>query len=158
MAASSMASRSEFTSFCRKRYGSDDDDGECRKSKTVTARKGEKIVAVLKGSEAYDARFRHWVRQRGFKLVSYSALGLCDVLCLPAKTPVSNRNSRYTVIPGKFIVQNENDPTFMSKWRRVAFVEDFYDILTEIHCQEKGHIGEKKTVVEVSLFLKFVTV
>ena len=48
-------------------------------------------------------------------------------------------------------MQNENDPTFKSQWRRVAFVEDFYDILTQIHCQEKGHIGEKKTAMEVSL-------
>ena len=32
----------------------------------------------------------------------------------------------------------------------MAFVEDFYNILEEIHCQEKGHIGEKKTVIEVS--------
>ena len=31
----------------------------------------------------------------------------------------------------------------------MAFVEDFFDILQEIHCQEKGHIGEKKTVAEV---------
>ena len=52
------------------------------------AKKGERIVAVLKGSEAHDARFKHWVKRRGFKLVSYSALGLYDVLCLPAKKPV----------------------------------------------------------------------
>ena len=83
-----MDSRAEFTEFCHRRYGSDDDEGECKKSKTVTAKKGERIVAVLKGSEAHDARFKHWVKRRGFKLVSYSALGLYDVLCLPAKKPV----------------------------------------------------------------------
>lgn len=33
----------------------------------------------------------------------------------------------------------------------MAFVEDFFTILKEIHCSEKGHIGEKKTVLEVIL-------
>ena len=27
---------------------------------------------------------------------------------------------------------------------RVAFVEDFFEILKEVHCREKGHIGEKR--------------
>ena len=83
-------SRQEFTAFCRERYGTDEEEGGCQKSKTVTAGKGEKIVAVLKGSEAYSSNFRYWVRRRGFKLMSYSALGLNDVLCLPAKKPVSD--------------------------------------------------------------------
>ena len=47
-------------------------------------------------------------------------------------------------------MQNQNDPTILSNRRKVSFVEDFYTILEEIHCVEKGHIGEK-TVMEVSL-------
>ena len=50
------------------------------------------------------------------------------------------------------IMQNQNDPTILSNWRKVAIVEDFYTILREIHCVEKGHIGEKKTVMEASLY------
>ena len=37
----------------------------------------------------------------------------------------------------------------LSNWRRVAFVEEFFEILKEVHCREKGHIAEKKTVTEV---------
>ena len=48
-----------------------------------------------------------------------------------------------------YIFQNPNDPTIISEWRRVAFVENFFDILTEIHCKEKEHIGTKKTLAEV---------
>ena len=48
-----------------------------------------------------------------------------------------------------YIFQNPNDPTILSEWRRVAFVENFFDILTDIHCKEKGHIGTKKTLAEV---------
>ena len=50
-------------------------------------------------------------------------------------------------------VQNQNDPTILHDSRRVAFVEEFYDILEEMHCREKGHIGEKKTVTEVCMIL-----
>ncbi len=44
-----------------------------------------------------------------------------------------------------FLMQNPNDPTMLSEWRRVAFVENFFGILEEVHCREKGHIGQKKT-------------
>ena len=46
-------------------------------------------------------------------------------------------------------MQNENDPSILSNWRRVALVEEFFEILKEAHCHEKSHIGEKKTVTEV---------
>ena len=32
----------------------------------------------------------------------------------------------------------------LSYVRRVAYVEDFYDILHRVHCQERGHVGYKK--------------
>ena len=50
------------------------------------------------------------------------------------------------------LLQNPNDPTILSSWRQVAFVEDFFDILKDIHCKEKGHIGSKKTLEEVHAF------
>ena len=34
----------------------------------------------------------------------------------------------------------------------MAFVEDFFDILKDIHCKEKRHIGSKKTLEEVHAF------
>ena len=64
----------------------------CLKSKTITKTKGMKIVNVLKGemeASNYCPKFTHWVKQRGFKLVSHPSLGLNDVLCLPAKHKVS---------------------------------------------------------------------
>ena len=54
-----------------------------------------------------------------------------------------------------FYIQNENDPTILSGWRRVVPVEEFFDIISEVHCNEKGHIGSKKTVTEVRLVPKF---
>ena len=51
------------------------------------------------------------------------------------------------------LIQNENDPTILSGWRRVVPVEEFFEIISEVHCNEKGHIGSKKTVTEVRLTL-----
>ena len=48
-------------------------------------------------------------------------------------------------------LQNPNNPSILLEWirRRVALVEDFYHIITEVHCKEKGHVGTKKTLAEV---------
>ena len=60
------------------RYGGFDSDGDgLPKSKTVTANKGRMIVWVLKkdpAAESYCPKFRHWVKQRGFRLLTHSAL------------------------------------------------------------------------------------
>ena len=53
-------------------------------------------------------------------------------------------------------LQNPNDPTILGNWRRVAFVEEFFDIIQEIHCREKGHIGSKKTVEEVGMLSHYM--
>ena len=57
------------------------------------------------------------------------------------------------------LLQNPNDPTILSSWRQVAFVDDFCDILKDIHCEEKGHIESKKTLEEVHAFdIEFLAV
>ena len=48
-----------------------------------------------------------------------------------------------------FTIQDSSDTTVLSHVRRVAYVEDFYDILHRVHCQERGHVGYKKTLAEV---------
>ena len=48
--------------------------------------------------------------------------------------------------------QNLNDPNILATWRQVEFTEDFFDIIKDVHCRQKGHIGSKKTVEEVELW------
>ena len=64
----------------------------------MTREKGERIVQVLKNNPAaasYDAKLSTaWIRQRNFQVVSFAALGLKDVLCLPSKTTVSSSSSQ----------------------------------------------------------------
>ena len=45
---------------------------------------------------------------------------------------------------------NNEHATSLSEWRKVVFVEDLYDVISEVHCREKGHIGSKKTVAEIA--------
>ena len=79
--------RQRFEEFCRVTFIENDSKG----SKTITRAKGEKIIKLLNkdgDQEDYSPKFRHWVKTRGFQLVSHSALGLKNVLCIPAKTDV----------------------------------------------------------------------
>ena len=60
--------KSAFQLFCEENYYS-----ETKGSKTITKAKGERIIKVLTNDPAaadYSPKFRHWVKQRGFKLVS----------------------------------------------------------------------------------------
>jgi len=119
--------KEKFEDFCRDKFA----NGKST-SKTITREKGQQITSYLKGDiPPPDPQFKHWVSKKGFKLLDYPILGLKNVLCLPTKN------------------EDPNNPTVLSGWRRVAFVEEFFDILTEVHCKEKGHIGSKKTVREV---------
>ena len=58
--------------------------------------KGENVIRLLKKEgelNDYTPMFKHWVKSKGFQLVSHShsALGLKDVLSIPAKACVSGK-------------------------------------------------------------------
>ena len=58
-------------------------------SKTIARSKGDRIVSFLLGkSTSEDAHFKFWVKSRAFQLMDYPALGLKNILCMPAKTKV----------------------------------------------------------------------
>ena len=58
-------------------------------SKTLTRSKGERVTQFLLGrSNEEDAHFKFWVKSREFKLMDYPALGLHNILCVPAKSKV----------------------------------------------------------------------
>ena len=46
--------------------------------------------------------------------------------------------------------QNKNDRTMMSRYRRVAVVEEFAEILSQIHNKDCLHAGIKKTFASLS--------
>ena len=82
-----MDQRKKFEVFVREKYI----DGDSKKSKTVIKEKLQKITNCLKNdpcAREYCPKFKHWVKQRGFSLMNYGALGLKDVLYLPARSKV----------------------------------------------------------------------
>lgn len=52
-------------------------------SQLITDEKAERIRRVVKGGDD-TARFRFYVRSKGFSNIDLPSLGLTDVLCVPA--------------------------------------------------------------------------
>ena len=80
-----------FEEFCKDFFFFDGDNKGC---KTISRAKGENIIRLLKKEwdlKYYTPKFKHWVKSKGFQLVSHSALGLKHVLRIPAKTSVSGK-------------------------------------------------------------------
>ncbi|KAM9198926.1 nucleolar protein 4 isoform 5-T5 [Mergus octosetaceus] len=131
----------QFQDWCLRTYG---DSG---KTKTVTRKKYERIVQLLNGSESSstdNAKFKFWVKSKGFQLgnsdeVSGGAGGGKQVLYVPVKTTDG------VGVDEKLSL------------RRVAVVEDFFDIIYSMHVetgpngeQIRKHAGQKRTYKAVS--------
>lgn len=60
-------------------------------SKVLSKDKYDKIVSQLSGSANGDnsAKFRWWIKNKGFQLLNFPELSLNDVLCVPAKKQVT---------------------------------------------------------------------
>uniref|UniRef100_W5MEY8 Nucleolar protein 4-like b n=1 Tax=Lepisosteus oculatus TaxID=7918 RepID=W5MEY8_LEPOC len=147
---------SEFQDWCLRTYG---DSG---KTKTVTRRKYNKILQTLLQSDESDgvyiennhinAKFKFWVKSKGFQVGSghsepkKGAAGK-PVLYVPVKTTCVDG------VPGQDT----------SSLKRVAVVEDFFDIIYAMHVEigtdpnkAPKHAGQKKTykaIAETYAFL-----
>ncbi|XP_040289263.1 nucleolar protein 4 isoform X2 [Bufo bufo] len=127
-----------FQDWCLRTYG---DSG---KTKTVTRKKYERIVQLLNGSESSstdNAKFKFWVKSKGFQLgaAEEGSLGAKQVLYVPVKTT-----------DGVGIEEKLS-------LRRVAVVEDFFDIIYSMHVetgpngeQIRKHAGQKRTYKAIS--------
>ncbi|XP_054047554.1 nucleolar protein 4 isoform X3 [Rissa tridactyla] len=136
----------QFQDWCLRTYG---DSG---KTKTVTRKKYDRIVQLLNGSESSstdNAKFKFWVKSKGFQLgnsdeVSGGAGGGKQVLYVPVKTTDG------VGVDEKLSL------------RRVAVVEDFFDIIYSMHVetgpngeQIRKHAGQKRTYKAVNnMFLQ----
>ncbi|XP_063779743.1 nucleolar protein 4 isoform X2 [Pseudophryne corroboree] len=127
-----------FQDWCLRTYG---DSG---KTKTVTRKKYERIVQLLNGSESSstdNAKFKFWVKSKGFQLgkAEEGSPGDAQVLHVPVKTT-----------DGVGIEEKLS-------LRRVAVVEDFFDIIYSMHVetgpngeQIRKHAGQKRTYKAIS--------
>ncbi|XP_019403190.1 PREDICTED: nucleolar protein 4 isoform X2 [Crocodylus porosus] len=125
-----------FQDWCLRTYG---DSG---KTKTVTRKKYERIVQLLNGSESSstdNAKFKFWVKSKGFQLGGPDDGGAKQVLYVPVKTTDG------VGVDEKLSL------------RRVAVVEDFFDIIYSMHVetgpngeQIRKHAGQKRTYKAIS--------
>ncbi|KAL1249802.1 hypothetical protein QQF64_020807, partial [Cirrhinus molitorella] len=147
----------DFQEWCLRTYG---DSG---KTKTVTQRKYNKILQTLLQSDDSEgvyiesnhinAKFKFWVKSKGFQVGNTDGKpnenGAADrpVLYVPIKA---------TCVDGGSGLEN-------SSLKRVAVVEDFYDIIYAMHVEISSdpakapkHAGQKKTykaIAETYAFL-----
>ncbi|XP_028265757.1 nucleolar protein 4-like [Parambassis ranga] len=147
----------EFQDWCLRTYG---DSG---KTKTVTRRKYNKILqTLLQGDEensngvflheksSINAKFKFWVKSKGFQVGT-----LQDGKNGSADRPVLYVPIKATCVDGV----SGND----SSLKRVAVVEDFFDIIYAMHVEISAdpgkvpkHAGQKKTykaIAETYAFL-----
>ncbi|KAL4655352.1 nucleolar protein 4-like [Arapaima gigas] len=146
----------EFQDWCLRTYG---DSG---KTKTVTRRKYNKILqTLLQGDESdgvyienshINAKFKFWVKSKGFQLGGAQG----DHKKGASGSPVLYVPIKATCVDGGSAPEG-------SSLKRVAVVEDFFDIIYAMHVEmgadpAKGpkHAGQKKTykaIAETYAFL-----
>ncbi|XP_078275285.1 nucleolar protein 4-like b isoform X3 [Rhinoraja longicauda] len=125
---------SHFQDWCLRTYG---DSG---KTKTVTRMKHGRIVELLSDPGSTDnPKFKFWVKSKGFQL------GLSD-----PRTDVAAKPAVY--VPVKTTTGDGVTAKESISLKRVAVVEDFFDIIYSMHVEtgtETGrtakHAGQKRT-------------
>ncbi|XP_051886975.1 nucleolar protein 4-like isoform X2 [Pristis pectinata] len=136
-----------FQDWCLRTYG---DSG---KTKTVTRKKYDRIVQLLSGvelSSVDNAKFKFWVKSKGFQL------GMGD-----QKKGAAGKPAVY--VPVKTTTGDGVTAKESISLKRVAVVEDFFDIIYSMHVEtgtETGrtakHAGQKRTykaIAETYAFL-----
>ncbi|XP_072371081.1 nucleolar protein 4-like b isoform X2 [Scyliorhinus torazame] len=136
-----------FQDWCLRTYG---DSG---KTKTVTRKKYDRIVQLLSGIElgtVDNAKFKFWVKSKGFQL------GMGD-----QKKGAAGKPAVY--VPVKTTTGDGVTAKESISLKRVAVVEDFFDIIYSMHVEagtETGktakHAGQKRTykaIAETYAFL-----
>ncbi|XP_057304758.1 uncharacterized protein LOC130641807 [Hydractinia symbiolongicarpus] len=121
--------RQKFEQFAQRYTGT----GKRPTSGTITREFGKKISQNLKsnGSDSKkvtEARRFRLLTQK-FKLMNCEELGMVDILIVPSQE-AKNHTSNQSIPKG---------------YLRVAYVDEFFDIIRLIHCNELKHAGVKKT-------------
>ncbi|XP_046630991.1 mucin-19-like [Daphnia pulicaria] len=157
--------------------------GDAAKTKTISRRKSERIARILRGEDrsngADSSKFRFWVRAKGFRLgatagnsdsssSSSPSSSISSDLMSAAAEPLSATNDPshdelYVVTStAKDEMGGEDRPVY----KKVAVVEDFFDIIYREHVEFMSnsggrpptgkHAGQKRTyraITEIYAFL-----
>ncbi|XP_074605193.1 nucleolar protein 4 [Brevipalpus obovatus] len=126
--------------------------GDSAKTKTVTRKKYQRIVKILRGEEnssVENSKFRFWVKAKGFKLSCEPDES--DILLVPCNKVQATSNS---------LSECHKSSQEETIYKKVAVVENFYQIIYDVHVEMDGrsgkHAGQKRTyraVAEMYAFL-----
>lgn len=128
--------------------------GDSAKTKTVTRKKYQRILKILKGEEqtsAENSKFRFWVKAKGFKM------GLP-----PGHVPQAHRgvkpSDQVLFVPCSKLKKGSEGETTV--YKRVAVVENFFDIIYGVHVEMDGrggkHAGQKRTYKAIAELYAFL--
>ncbi|XP_041977147.1 nucleolar protein 4 isoform X3 [Aricia agestis] len=151
--------------------------GDLAKTKTITLKKYARILRTLRGEECNSSdssKFRFWVKAKGFhvgKPPGYDAKPADGIVCRYsivdsegcARGPdgleiyTGSQNDPPLYIPTPPL---KNAPNQEPVYRKVAIVENFFDIIYTVHVELEGrpgkHAGQKRTyrtITETYAFL-----
>ncbi|XP_048484099.1 nucleolar protein 4 isoform X3 [Plutella xylostella] len=151
--------------------------GDLAKTKTITLKKYARILRTLRGEECNSSdssKFRFWVKAKGFhvgKPPGYDAKPADGIVCRYSvrdaegcpKGPdgqdvySGSQNDPPLYIPTPPL---KNAPVQEPVYRKVAIVENFFDIIYTVHVELEGrpgkHAGQKRTyrtITETYAFL-----
>nr|XP_032524251.1 nucleolar protein 4 isoform X2 [Danaus plexippus plexippus] len=151
--------------------------GDLAKTKTITLKKYARILRTLRGEECNSSdssKFRFWVKAKGFHVgrpAGYEAKPADGIVCRYSvsdsegcvRTPegheiyTGSQNDPPLYIPTPPL---KNAPNQEPVYRKVAIVENFFDIIYTVHVELEGrpgkHAGQKRTyrtITETYAFL-----
>ncbi|XP_063542461.1 nucleolar protein 4 isoform X2 [Cydia strobilella] len=151
--------------------------GDLAKTKTITLKKYARILRTLRGEECNSSdssKFRFWVKAKGFhvgKPPGYEAKPADGIVCRYSVQDAEGcaRNPEGKEIytgsqkdPPLYIPTPplKNAPNQEPVYRKVAIVENFFDIIYTVHVELEGrpgkHAGQKRTyrtITETYAFL-----
>ncbi|XP_045511901.1 nucleolar protein 4 isoform X3 [Pieris brassicae] len=151
--------------------------GDLAKTKTITLKKYARILRTLRGEECNSSdssKFRFWVKAKGFhvgKPPGYDAKPADSIVC---RYSVADAEGCTRGAEGQEVYSgSQNDPPLYIPtpplknapnqepvYRKVAIVENFFDIIYTVHVELEGrpgkHAGQKRTyrtITETYAFL-----
>ncbi|XP_049275607.1 nucleolar protein 4 isoform X3 [Rhipicephalus sanguineus] len=136
--------------------------GDSAKTKTVTRKKYQRILKILKGEEqtsAENSKFRFWVKAKGFKMGlppghPQQSVHKAALAAAAAKTPPE----QLLFVPCSKVKKGGDGETTV--YKRVAVVENFFEIIYGVHVEMDGrggkHAGQKRTYKAIAELYAFL--
>ena len=149
-----------FNDYVYKKFPTDNKRGT---SGVIHIELGRKIKDCLRNSESFSTQFRHYVRKKKFRTFDLPSIGLKDVLTIPKPDNKSVSISYiflfYCYVAIAILISCNwymlnfqiDDNSLLHQHYRVVYVEEFYDTIKQIHCDELLHVGYRKTFEKVAI-------